>query len=55
MVVGIAAGARLMDRWLPDPEESLGFLVLARPKGFSRGAERAGSSASPVAAALPAR
>ena len=29
-VVTIAAGARLMDRWFPDPEESLGFLVLAR-------------------------
>jgi SAM-dependent methyltransferase len=29
-VVSIAAGARLLDRWLPDAEESLGFLVLAR-------------------------
>jgi SAM-dependent methyltransferase len=31
-VVSIAAGARLMDRWFADPEESLGFLVLARHK-----------------------
>jgi SAM-dependent methyltransferase len=30
-IVTIAAGARLMDRWFADPEESLGFLVLARP------------------------
>jgi SAM-dependent methyltransferase len=30
-VVTIAAGARLMDRLFADPEESLGFLVLARP------------------------
>jgi SAM-dependent methyltransferase len=29
-VVTIAAGARLLDRWLPDPDETLGFLVLAR-------------------------
>jgi len=32
-VVSIAAGARLLDRWLDDPEESLGYLVLARPRG----------------------
>jgi len=31
-VVSIAAGARLLDRWLEDPEESLGYLVLARPR-----------------------
>ena len=31
-VVAIAAGARLLDRWLADPEESLGYLVLARPR-----------------------
>jgi hypothetical protein len=29
-VVSIAAGARLLDRWLVDPDESLGYLVLAR-------------------------
>jgi SAM-dependent methyltransferase len=29
-VVSIAAAARVLDRWLPDPEETLGFLVLAR-------------------------
>jgi SAM-dependent methyltransferase len=29
-VVSIAAGARLLDRWAADPEESLGYLVLAR-------------------------
>ncbi len=29
-VVSIAAGARLLDRWAGDPEESLGYLVLAR-------------------------
>jgi SAM-dependent methyltransferase len=29
-VVAIAAGARLLDRFFPDPEESLGFLILAR-------------------------
>lgn len=29
-MVSIAAGARVLDRWLPDPEETLGFLVLAR-------------------------
>jgi SAM-dependent methyltransferase len=29
-VVAISAGARLLDRVLADPEESLGFLVLAR-------------------------
>ena len=32
-VVSIAAGARLLDQWLPDPEESLGYLVLARHVG----------------------
>jgi len=31
-VVSIAAGARLLDRWLEDPDESLGYLVLARPR-----------------------
>jgi SAM-dependent methyltransferase len=31
-VVSIAAGARLLDRWLDDPDESLGYLVLARPR-----------------------
>jgi SAM-dependent methyltransferase len=31
-IVSIAAGARLLDRVLDDPEESLGYLVLARPR-----------------------
>jgi SAM-dependent methyltransferase len=31
-IVSIAAGARLLDGLLPDPEESLGYLVLARPR-----------------------
>jgi hypothetical protein len=29
-MVSIAAGARLLDRWFADPDESLGYLVLAR-------------------------
>lgn len=29
-MISIAAGARLLDRWLPDPDETLGFLVLGR-------------------------
>jgi hypothetical protein len=29
-VVGLAAASRVMDRVLYDPEEALGFLVLAR-------------------------
>ena len=29
-VVSIAAAARVLDRWFGDPEETLGFLVLAR-------------------------
>jgi hypothetical protein len=29
-VVSIAVAARVLDRWLPHPEETLGFLVLAR-------------------------
>ena len=31
-IVSIAATARVLDRWLPDPDETLGFLVLARKK-----------------------
>jgi SAM-dependent methyltransferase len=34
-VVSIAAGARLLDRLVPDPEESLGYLVLARHANLS--------------------
>ena len=29
-VVGLAVAARVLDRALPDPDEALGFLVLAR-------------------------
>jgi SAM-dependent methyltransferase len=29
-MVGLSGGARLFDRILPDPEESLGFLIIAR-------------------------
>jgi len=32
-MVSIAAGARLLDRLLPDPDETLGYLVLARHRG----------------------
>jgi SAM-dependent methyltransferase len=31
-VVSIAAAARVLDHWLDDPEESLGYLVVARPR-----------------------
>jgi hypothetical protein len=37
-VVSIAAGARLLDRWFGDPEESLGYLVLARHSPLARSA-----------------
>jgi SAM-dependent methyltransferase len=50
-VVAVAAAARVMDRVLPDPTESLGYLVLARHRGnrversaaLPRGAHRGGS------------
>lgn len=31
-MVGLAGGARLFDRWFEEPEESLGFLIIARKK-----------------------
>ncbi len=31
-MLGLAGGARVLDRFLPDPEESLGFLIVARKK-----------------------
>jgi SAM-dependent methyltransferase len=31
-MVGLAGGARALDWWLPDAEESLGFLILARKR-----------------------
>jgi SAM-dependent methyltransferase len=32
MMLGLSAGARVMDRLLPEPDEGLGFLIIARPK-----------------------
>jgi SAM-dependent methyltransferase len=32
VMLGLSGGARVLDRWLPEPEEGLGFLILARPK-----------------------
>jgi SAM-dependent methyltransferase len=31
-IVGLASSARVLDRFFPDPEESMGFLILARKK-----------------------
>jgi SAM-dependent methyltransferase len=35
-LIGIAGAARLLDRLAPDPEEALGFVIIARPAGARR-------------------
>jgi hypothetical protein len=43
-MLGIALGARVLDRLLFDPEESLGFLILARHRASSDPVKKQGLS-----------